>query len=54
MLKTPEHIKRLWDEWILSQVDPMHPTEMPQELKDYLDREKRIIEEAEANGCMIG
>ena len=54
MLRMPEDIEKMYDEWVAAQTDPMHPTEKPQELKDYLEHEKAIIEKAEANGCMIG
>ena len=54
MMRMPEEIKKMYDEWAASQTDPMHPTEKPKALKDYLEERKRIIEKAKANGCMIG
>lgn len=42
------------NEWAARQRESSTPVEMPKELKDYFEREKRIIEKAEANGCMIG
>lgn len=54
MLRVPNEIEKLYNEWANAQIDPMHPTEKPKELQDYLEERKRIIEQAEANGCMIG
>ena len=54
MMRMPEDIRRMLNEWAARQRESSVPVEMPQELKDYLEREKAIIEKAEANGCMIG
>ncbi len=54
MLRMSKHIKDMLKEWAARQRKTADPVEMPQELKDYLDKRKRIIEKAEANGCLIG
>lgn len=54
MMRMPEEFEKMYDEWAASQTDPMHPTEKPKPLKDYLEECRRIIEKAEDNGCMIG
>ena len=54
MLRMPEDIEKMYDEWVKEQLASDTPIEKPKELQDYLELEKAIIEMAEANGCMIG
>ena len=54
MYRIPEHILKLLDEWVESQVDPMNPTEPPQELQDYLEQSEQFFGELEAKGIMMG
>ncbi len=56
MMMIPDHIKELFNEWADAQrqAGPYQEVEMPQELKDYFEDKKRVLDEAEANGCMIG
>lgn len=48
-----EHVEKQLDEWSDAQFDPSALVEMPQELKDYLEHDERVIEKAVANGCII-
>lgn len=40
-------------EWAARQFESSAPVEMPQELRGYLGHERRVIEKAGTNGCMI-
>lgn len=54
MMRMPDHIRRMYDEWCALQRGSKTPIEKPKELQDYLEERRRIIEKAEANGCLIG
>jgi hypothetical protein len=54
MLRMPEDIRHMLNEWAARQRESNVPVEKPKELQDYLEERRRIIEKAEANGCMIG
>lgn len=54
MMRMPDEMKKLYDEWVAKQLSTAEPVEKPQELQDYLEKRKHAIEKAEANGCMIG
>ena len=54
MLRMPEDIEKMYDEWVKKQLASTLPIEKPKELREYLEERNRIIEKAEANGCMIG
>lgn len=56
MMVMPDHIKELYLDWAEAQIEAEPGTIIgkPKELEEYLEERHRIIEQAEANGCMIG
>ena len=54
MLRMPEEFEKMYAEWMKEQLASAVPIEKPKELQEYLEERNRIIEKAEANGCMIG